>query len=159
MVRKTLLLSSLVMILGCRPHTRVGMNYYYPPGSEPPASQYHLGITVHGAPGHAYVDRTAKTVYLSITSGKPSLLTRDYTLTAASLDASVVWDKADDLQVILLDGPTGTSVYLPSKSESALNQLLTLHFTQNQATHKFSEAQLSPAAVSTPVVYPARAPQ
>jgi hypothetical protein len=158
-VSRTLLLSCLIAILSCRPHTWVGMNYYYPPGSEPPASQYHLAISVHGAPGHAYVDRAAKTVYLSITSGKTSLLSREYTLVASSLDASVVWDRPDDLKVVLLDGPPGESIYMPRNAHVPLNQLLTLHFAQSSSSHQFGEAILAPEAISTPVVYRSRQPQ
>jgi hypothetical protein len=66
----------MLLLAGCRPHTHVGMNYYYPPGSEPPAAQYHLSITVHGAAGRAYVDRTQKAVYLRITGGSAAELSR-----------------------------------------------------------------------------------
>jgi hypothetical protein len=78
-----------LFVSGCFMHTVTGANYYFPPGSNPTNSEYHLWIGSHGATMKAYSDRTQKRVIVQIQKGNKNIFLREYELLAASLEPDV----------------------------------------------------------------------
>src|SRR5438046_2788935 len=88
-------ITSLVLMVliasACRESTWVGQTIYYPQGSDVANAQYSLIIEVDGAHGRAYVDRTIKTVHVTIWKRETKVLDRQYQLTAGDLEWEVFW--------------------------------------------------------------------
>ena len=104
---RTLQTASLVLVMSivpaCRMYTSVGQTVQYPPGSDYASAQYRLVIGVDGARGRAYVDRTSKTIQVTIWEGKTEVLAREYRLTAGSLKWNVTWNTLDDLCITFFE--------------------------------------------------------
>ncbi len=98
--------SGLVTVLllgGCFTHTYVGNG-----GREKsPDGKCYLYMEIHGASRMAYVDKTKKTVYLSIwpTAGKPEkpLFAGKHVFLAADVGTRVEWPSNDELSVAFYD--------------------------------------------------------
>ena len=126
---------------GCT-KTGVGGHFYFPSKSDATSAKYNLVIDVEGAYRSAYVDKTKKEVRITIWEGSKSVLSREYTVTAADLDWDVQWDKQEDLQITFFDFPDGKSGYgnyaftLPSK------HIFSVRFTYDTSSSFFTEYPL-----------------
>jgi len=136
------ILLSLLTLSGCM-HTVTGVNYYFPPGSNPSNSEYHLWLEVHGASGKAFADRTKKKVIVGIQKGKDSLLLREYELTAASLESDVTWATKDNLKITLFDFDEGVNIYDRANAYKSGKILLTLNITFDPKSGQFIESPIS----------------
>src|SRR5438034_11567206 len=96
---RTLQTASLVLVMlmlpGCRMYTSVGQTVEYPPGSDYRSAQYHLVIGVDGARGRAYVDRTSKSLHVTIWKGETKVLELEYRLAAGALEWNESWNTRD----------------------------------------------------------------
>ncbi len=91
------------MASACQTYTSVGQTVHYPAGSDHANAQYHLVIGVDGARGRPYVDRTTKSVHVTIWKRDTQVLEREYRLTAGDLKWNVVWTSLDDLRIVFFE--------------------------------------------------------
>jgi len=120
-------------------YTQVGGTRHFPPGSDHNTAQYHLVIAVRGARGRAYVDRTTKTVYVTIWKRETKMLERLYEVTAASLEWAVTWDEADDVGVLFFEFPEGISIHSEEALRAPAREVFALRFTRDAQSDRFVE--------------------
>jgi len=142
---RTLQTASLVLVMlmlpGCRMYTSVGQTVEYPPGSDYRSAQYHLVIGVDGARGRAYVDRTSKSLHVTIWKGETKVLEREYRLAAGSLEWNVTWNTLEDLRITFFE--YGKPV--PGKEQAGdvtkvPRQVFAVAFTFDETARSFVEA-------------------
>ncbi|HUK82122.1 MAG TPA: hypothetical protein VLZ12_05760 [Verrucomicrobiae bacterium] len=144
-------IASLVLLVlitsSCQESTWVAQTVYYPQGSDSANAQYSLVIEVDGARGHAYVDRTTKTIGMTIWEHKIAVLDRQYQVTAGDLKWKVFWNTLNDLRIVFFEyGKPVPENETPSGFSKLARQVFTVAFTFDETTKQFVEAQV-PAVV------------
>ena len=101
------------------------------------------GADVHGASGHAYVDKTKKRVYVWIRQrgNEKAVFQRDYTLVASDLGWSTLWQSSTNVVVVFFDFGDKKSGYDAKNSGAHSNHVATLKFHRDSATGQFSETK------------------
>jgi hypothetical protein len=121
---------------------------YYPQGSDAANAQYSLVIHVDGARGHAYVDRTTKTIHVTIWKRETIVLDREYRTTAGDLKWKVFWSALDDIRIVFFEyGKPVPKKEPPDDFSKAANQIFALAFTFDQMAKLFAEAPVPVAVV------------
>jgi hypothetical protein len=135
------------LIISCQTATWVGNVACYPEGTDRESADFCLWINIQGGAGRAYVDRSQKTVHLSILdSDKDTLLEREYIVVAGDLHWYSTWDEPSNLQVIFLEHGDATAAEQAAGLPKKLPRMVfSLAFTRDDSTSSFIEAY-DPAA-------------
>ena len=140
----------------CRTATFTGGTFYYPPGSLREDAEYRLVVEMVGAPGKAYTDRTDKLISLAVRRDQTVVLGgRHYRAVAGDLHCAVVWEQADNLEVLFYELPADPGTSGPGKTERLV---FTLHFVLDPSLGEFREAPM-PSNVTRRDVDPIRGPK
>src|SRR5438132_695566 len=106
-----LVLALASCLVGCSSHTHVGDGM----GTASPDCLFTLAVGVDGAPRHAYVDKTKKTIGIwiggSSTTNSTSLFERSYVLTGSDIAWETRWSSSESVSVKFYDWGDGVSNY------------------------------------------------
>jgi hypothetical protein len=135
-------------LVTCQSSTEVGGYTCYPDGAEQGDAEFCLWISTEGGKGKAYVDRSQKTIRLSILNAqKKVVMKREYTVEAGDLGWVSTWQELSDLKVVFYEyGDPLTSSETASEFAKLPRQVFSLAFTYNPTATAFVEA-LAPNAV------------
>ena len=136
------LLPILILLLtGCSSHTHVGDGT----GTPSPDRRFRLAVGIDGAPRHAYVDKTKKTVWIWIGNGSATnfnpLFKQSYTLTGSDIAWETHWSSANAVSVELYDWGGGVSNYNNMNHMTKSNHIALLSFVLDKSTGKFMEGK------------------
>jgi len=132
-----------------------------------PDGKYLVCGHIRGAYGHAFIDQTAKTVFVAILAGRSgtgtpeirkesrdgtivetvvkndgkekSLLQRKYRVQGSDVCWDAIWDKDDNLTLVFYDYGTGVSFYDARKNGTPKRQIRTVTYAFDSNTGTFSE--------------------
>lgn len=131
------------MSAGCAMSTWVSESDGYPRDVDSDKTQYQMTVWREGAAGHRYIDRTEKTVLITITSGEHELMRREYRMVAADLGYSAKWNRAEEVEVVLFDLPEGVTIYDRREAKQCVpRNIMTLRYSMDAKTGLFTEAPL-----------------
>jgi hypothetical protein len=112
-------------------------------GTPSPDDRFLLAVGVDGASGHAYVDRTKKTVSVSIGRGSgldwDPVFQRDYVLTGSDMAWETRWSSPEAVSVEFYDWGDGVSNYNNMNHMTSSNHIALLSFVLDKTTGKFIE--------------------
>lgn len=126
----------VVTLCGCM-HTVVGGH------GESPDARYRLWISSHGASGKAYVDKSKKKIWVSVTSrestNSATLFQHRYILTGSDIAWNIRWLSDEAVSVEFYDWGDGVSNYNNMKHLATSNHIASLSFALDRTTGKFIE--------------------
>ena len=112
-------------------------------GSKSPDKRYCLGITSHGASAKAYVAKSRKRIWITITSQDPTnsatLFQRRFVLVGSDIDWHTRWSSDEAVSVDFYDWGDGVSNYKNMQHLSASNHIASFSFARDRTTGKFIE--------------------
>ena|SRR5689334_13973871 len=125
--------------VGCSSHTHVGDGM----GTASPDGRFTLAVGVDGAPRHAYVDKTKKTIGIWIGStnaaNPTTFFEHSYTLVGSDIQWETRWSSTDTVSVKLYDWGDGVSNYNNMHHMPTSNHIAELSFALDKSTGKFVE--------------------
>src|SRR5438105_4646403 len=127
---------ALLVLCGCT-HTVVGGGGYSAD------KRYRLWVTSHGASGKAYVDKSKKKLWVTISSRdnanySAQLFQKQYIFIGSDLSWETLW-QSNDVSVVFYDWGDNVSNYNNMKHFPASNHIATLSYHLDTATGKFME--------------------
>ncbi|HEY5040453.1 MAG TPA: hypothetical protein VIK53_00435 [Verrucomicrobiae bacterium] len=133
-----ILIASLFLV-GCSSHTTVGggLNRTSPDG------KFELSIECNGANGHAYIDKTKKTIWIWINDisspNRKELFKNSYTFVGSDIQWQTSWTSNQLVSLEVYDWGDGVSNYNNMNHMTASNHIALLSFVLDKATGKFIE--------------------
>ena len=129
------LLGITIAVFGC---TRTVTGGY----EDSPDDQYRVWIRTFGAYGHAFLERTPKTVRISLVQSigaktnwnEKSLFTKEYHFTCSDVMVDTSWDKEDNLTAVIYDYPPGVYWETARKKRIPSNYIATVSFILDKQT-------------------------
>jgi hypothetical protein len=132
----------VTLVTGCFMHTVVGPGN----GDPSPISPYTFYSEFHGAPRHAFIDRTKKRVYVWIMAGSTDpentvtrVFHKKYIFTAGDLCSDTRWLNSNEVTMLLYDFGDGVNRSTGRKSGLRSNHVATLSFILDKTTASFVE--------------------
>lgn len=137
-----LLLTSALGIIGCSRTVTGGYE-------NSPDGKYRLWVRTIGAYGHAFVDRTHKTVRIRVdenpnlkNGGREVILfSKEYHFTCADVSLNSSWDDKGNLTLVVYDFGPGVSSYDAAQTHIASNHIATLSLTFDKQAGTFREKE------------------
>lgn len=139
LIISVLLLGCVAILVGC---SRTVLGGY----EDSPDGKYRLFVRLFGAVGHAFVDRTGKTILFSInaTNNYEHLLFRkEYRVKGSDICWNSTWDKEDNVTVVLYDYRPGVSHFDAMAKAVPTNYICTFVFRRDSKTGTFKEQEQS----------------
>ena len=113
------------------------------PGFPAPDGDTRLCLTIHGAIGRSYVDRTKKVVDVCIKRGDQTnqtvLFSHQYNFVGSDLSAHVEWSSTNAATLFFYDYGDGVSQYDLREKPTPSNQIATVSFYLDKQTGKFKQ--------------------
>lgn len=137
-----------VVLAACPSSTHVGGYACYPDNADPADAEFCLWVDIEGSAERAFVERSLKTIRLSILNSQQEVvLEREYNAEAGELRWFSMWPELSDLQIVFFEyGDPTTSTETASGPVKLPRQVFTTAFTYHELSGAFVEA-LAPSAV------------
>jgi len=112
-------------------------------GSKSPGNRYCLGVTSHGASAKAYVAKTKKRIWITIsslgTTNSLTLFQQRFVLIGSDIDWHTRWSSDEAVLIDFFDWGDGVSNYKNMQHLAASNNIASFSFALDPGTGKFIE--------------------
>ena len=124
----------LVGLCGCMHTVMFG-------GGESPGKRYCLGVSSHGQSAKAYVAKSKKRIWITITSqdttNSARLFQHRFVLIGSDIDWNISWSSEEAVSVDFYDWGDGVSNYNNMQHLTASNHIASFSFVLDRTTGKF----------------------